>query len=303
MRASGESSLASHASAAAWRASPANISGRLPIRSDSSPASGATKIGIAVHGSVRTPASIGDCSPGRSGRTARAGRSRRTSRSTSPARRRWSPRTRGCGRTASAASGRRRAAPRRRTCDQQRDAAGADGEHGRARPAEGVGAHERVHDPEQPAAGERDAAEVEVPCWGRGSRSGAPARAAATIRPIGTLIQKIQCHEMPLTTAPPITGPSATPRPLTPDQIPSAMPRLPGRERLREQRQRQRQHQRAAHSLDRAGGDQRAGAGRERGRRRGAGENRQARSRACAGDRTDRREPRRSCSSTAKLSV
>lgn len=45
--------------------------------------------------------------------------------------------------------------------------------------------------------------------------------------PTGTLIQKIQCHEMPSTTAPPASGPSATPRPLTPDQMPSARPRLP----------------------------------------------------------------------------
>ena len=49
----------------------------------------------------------------------------------------------------------------------------------------------------------------------------------ATTRPIGTLIQKIHCQESPLTTAPPMTGPSATPRPLTPDQMPSATPRCP----------------------------------------------------------------------------
>ena len=48
-----------------------------------------------------------------------------------------------------------------------------------------------------------------------------------TTRPTGTLIQKIQCQEMPLITAPPMTGPSATPRPLMPDQIPSATPRRP----------------------------------------------------------------------------
>ena len=42
---------------------------------------------------------------------------------------------------------------------------------------------------------------------------------------MGTLIQKIQCHEMPSTTAPPTIGPSATPVPLIPDQMPSAAPR------------------------------------------------------------------------------
>jgi hypothetical protein len=41
-------------------ASPIAISGRDPIRSLSTPAIGATKIGIAVHGSVRSPASSGE---------------------------------------------------------------------------------------------------------------------------------------------------------------------------------------------------------------------------------------------------
>ena len=40
------------------------------------------------------------------------------------------------------------------------------------------------------------------------------------------MIQKIQCQEMPSTTAPPTTGPSATPRPEIPDQAPSARPRF-----------------------------------------------------------------------------
>ena len=46
--------------------------------------------------------------------------------------------------------------------------------------------------------------------------------------PIGTLSQKIQCHEMPSTTAPPTSGPSATPRPEMPDQAPIARPRFSG---------------------------------------------------------------------------
>lgn len=43
--------------------------------------------------------------------------------------------------------------------------------------------------------------------------------------PIGTLSQNTQCHEMPLTIAPPTNGPKATARPLTPPQMPSATPR------------------------------------------------------------------------------
>ena len=42
------------------RTMPVTSSGRAPIRSDSTPAIGATKIGIIVHGSVRRPASSGE---------------------------------------------------------------------------------------------------------------------------------------------------------------------------------------------------------------------------------------------------
>ena len=42
---------------------------------------------------------------------------------------------------------------------------------------------------------------------------------------MGTLIQKIQCQEMPCTTAPPTSGPIATAAPEMPDQTPSAIPR------------------------------------------------------------------------------
>ena len=51
--------LASQPIAVACSARPAAISGREPMRSDSSPAIGATSIGMPVHGSVRRPASNG----------------------------------------------------------------------------------------------------------------------------------------------------------------------------------------------------------------------------------------------------
>jgi hypothetical protein len=44
-------------------------------------------------------------------------------------------------------------------------------------------------------------------------------------RPIGTFSQKIHCHERPWTTAPPTSGPTATPRPEMPPHRPSASPR------------------------------------------------------------------------------
>ena len=43
--------------------------------------------------------------------------------------------------------------------------------------------------------------------------------------PTGTLSQKIHCHEMPSTTAPPTSGPIATASPAMPDHAPSAAPR------------------------------------------------------------------------------
>ncbi len=47
-------------------------------------------------------------------------------------------------------------------------------------------------------------------------------------RPIGTFSQKIHCQAIPCTIAPPTNGPSATPRPLIPPQMPSAAPRRSG---------------------------------------------------------------------------
>ena len=46
--------------------------------------------------------------------------------------------------------------------------------------------------------------------------------------PMGTLSQKIHCQDRPSTTAPPTTGPRATARPQTPPQMPSARPRRAG---------------------------------------------------------------------------
>ena len=43
--------------------------------------------------------------------------------------------------------------------------------------------------------------------------------------PIGTLTQKIQCHDSVSVSTPPATGPSATPAPEIADQMPSAAPR------------------------------------------------------------------------------
>ena len=67
--------------------------------------------------------------------------------------------------------------------------------------------------------------------------------------PIGTLSQKIQCQESPLTTAPPTSGPNATARPLMPPQMPNATPAPARGDSGRQDGQRQRHDDRAAHTL------------------------------------------------------
>ena len=53
-----------------------------------------------------------------------------------------------------------------------------------------------------------------------------PNSSGAATSATGTLSQKIACQLTPSTTAPPITGPSATPSPETPPQIPMASGRI-----------------------------------------------------------------------------
>src|SRR6185437_10125772 len=55
-----DASAATHARPAACRASPVTSSGRVPMRSATAPATGATTIGVAVHGSIRSPAVSGE---------------------------------------------------------------------------------------------------------------------------------------------------------------------------------------------------------------------------------------------------
>ena len=149
-------------------------------------------------------------------------------------------------------------------------------EHLRRRPAEVVAAHDAPHDarpgrrwpaPRRPGRGART---------GRGSPRGSGSRAAIVRMPTGTLNQKIQCHEMPSTTAPPMTGPIATATPAMPDQMPSATPRRPGGKACASSVSVSGVTIGAADALDGAGGDQRVGAGGERGGGRGDREEAQA---------------------------
>jgi hypothetical protein len=82
--------------------------------------------------------------------------------------------------------------------------------------------------------------------------------------PIGTLTQKIQCHDTPWVMAPPTTGPTATARPPMPPHAPSASGRFSGEMAAGQDRQRERHRDRAAEALQGAGGDQHPARRRER---------------------------------------
>ena len=95
-------------------------------------------------------------------------------------------------------------------------------------PAQRLAAHEPEHDPEQPERAERQAGQIEAGLAGPWLSSRRTAASGTSASPIGTLIQKIQCHEASWIIAPPTSGPSATAMPLIPDQTPIAMPRRSG---------------------------------------------------------------------------
>ena len=85
---------------------------------------------------------------------------------------------------------------------------------------DGVAADEPPHDPEEAGAREHEARAGRRCRTAPSSRASRSSASGSSTRPTGTLSQKIQCHEMPLTTAPPTSGPNATARPLMPPHAP-----------------------------------------------------------------------------------
>ena len=105
--------------------------------------------------------------------------------------------------------------------------------------------------PSRPRAAEREAGDVERlvrPVLSRSSDA-----SGSRTSPTGTFSQKIHCHEIPSTTAPPTSGPIATARPAMPDHAPSASPRCSARHGRAEDRQRERRHDRRRRSPARRG--------------------------------------------------
>jgi hypothetical protein len=220
---SGALTAASQASPAACSARPATISGRLPMRSERTPATGATTIGIAVHGSVRIPASSGEnpCATWKNCASRKiAPKLPKYIASDTPlvaAKARFPKKRIGSIGVAVLLSQATNAA--RSAIPAPIDASTVE----LVQPSDWA----RTIPYTTPSRPELASATP-----GRSSRSFGPRlsrrRASATgarAKPIGTFSQKIHCQERPSTTAPPTTGPSATPSPATPDQTPSARPR------------------------------------------------------------------------------
>src|SRR6266571_1322011 len=222
----GELIAASQASAPDIRAMPDTSRGRLPIRSDSAPASGAIRIGMPVHGRVRSPACSGEypCTTWKNWASrkiepnipkyissevtlaAENSRFRKNRMGTMGARDRTSQATKEASRTPPRASG--PATPRLpQPCSLAR-----------TRP------NTMPNSPAlaSPSPGRSRDRFVPVVSVSRARASG------RTTSPMGTFSQKIQFQEMPSTTAPPTSGPMAMASPPTPPQAPNASPRRSG---------------------------------------------------------------------------
>ena len=94
--------------------------------------------------------------------------------------------------------------------------------------------------PSTPEAGEQQADDVGAHLRAERVRQGEQDRAGRAMMPTGTLSQKIACQFQPSTTAPPISGPTATPRPAMPPQMPIASGRSAWLDGAGEQGQRER---------------------------------------------------------------
>ena len=222
----GSITCAIHARPTACITRPTAITGRVPSRVASTPASGATTIGIAVHGSVRAPASNGPkpCAVWKY----------------------WLIRKIAPKAPKNIANDRPFAALNAR---ERKNRIGSIGTGVRRSHATKPASNARPAPSDartvalvQPSASPRMIPKVSAnrPALasvtpGRSSSRSGPrdsvsTRAAIGIiaRPIGTFAQKIHCHAMPSTTAPPTNGPIATPSPLIPPQMPSAAARRSG---------------------------------------------------------------------------
>ena len=226
----GDETSASHASAPDISAIPTTSSGRVPTRSDSRPAMGATRIGMAVHGSVRRPACSGEypCTVWKNC----------ASRKMEPNIPKY------------ISSDTRLAAVNSRLA---KNSIGIIGSPPRRLVSSSHATNDATSSPPT-ISGPATPSDVQPCSFPRTSPNTMPnnpaltsarpgrsnerlgpyvsvsrAHASGTMTmPMGTFSQKIHCHDRPSTTAPPTRGPSATASPATPPQMPSIAPRRSG---------------------------------------------------------------------------
>src|SRR5262249_19203299 len=217
---------ANQPSPAAWSSIPATISGRVPIRSDSAPASGATTRAVAVQGRTRTPVPNGE--------NPRANWKywdvRKAAENSAPVIRKEGARPAKNAGILKSRSGSIGSDTRR---PQTRKAAISTSPRPNAATTSGL---------PQPASLARtrpqtmpiDPADTN-PTPGRSSRVAGPwlslsrvAERTAATSPMGTLTQKIPCQLRPSVTAPPMTGRRASASPARPPQAPMTGPGPPG---------------------------------------------------------------------------
>ena len=281
--------------------SPATRNGRSPKRSTSAPATGATKNSVAVHGSSRRPAPSGSLpSP-----VCRNWARKKTALNSAANIRKLAalPAENARERNRPQRQHRRRArgAPRRRTRPAARAPAASEARTS-ALPQPAPLPRTRPHTiPNAASRDQRQPGQVERACRGPRLSGSGPARAAPRPAPIGTLIQKIHCQASPSATAPPITGPLATARPVSACSDPDRRAAPLGREGGADERERERHHEaprRRPARRARRSASRRWGRARRRPRR--ARRARGRRRTACAG-RSGRRAPTPVISSTAKL--
>ena len=254
---------------------PATRIGRPPMRPARTPAIGATNAGIAVHGSVRRP----DWNGLRPWTTWKNWTRRNTAPKTpkyirnETALAALKPRLR---KKRSGSIGDLVRDSQTKNSDHQDGADRQRAEDLRVGPAELVAVDDAPHEAEQAGADEPQPGAGRARRPGRRTpRGGRRTRMTATM-PIGTLSQKIQCHETPSAMAPPTSGPMAMARPAMPPHAPRATARRSGGTARGQDRQAERRDEGAADALDRAGDDEDVARGREGRGGRAGGEDRQA---------------------------
>ncbi len=211
---------ASQVSPAPWKSRPATISTRVPTRGAMNPARGATTIGAIVHGVVCTAASSGEapCTTWRNWIRMNTAPNIPNEKPKPTTFAMLNPRSRK--RRSGSSGAAARASQTRNATTRAAPATRAPTTSNESQPASLPRTMPKTR-PSTPSPASSTP--------GMSSRTRAPRvfgsttnTSGSTRMPTGTLIQKIASQLQPSTTAPPMSGPAATPRPAMPPQMPIA---------------------------------------------------------------------------------